>query len=735
MIKYEDEPIYGGEAYVRVVYDPNLAGSLTFSVRDLPPGISYDPTTGEFRGAALRSAVSRGGSPITYNATITVSDGTATESAIVPFIILDNTFSVETPGTQVSHPGETVFFAPTLSYTQQNFSGPLMFSYENLPEGLSFHAHSGTVYGTISDNLVTPDDNVRDYTVVLTVTDRIRTTEPMNDTGMDDSDPISYDIVTIAFRWRVETDPYPAYLAAVEEATNTYTAAVREAVEDIGNQWLATVQSAENQAVAAYNEYLDAFENAKQQYETAVCEAWNRYYAAIAEPDAQREAAIASVESTLGYYVAPYLAEYEQAVAQAEQRYQQALHQADEAYQDHIAPYLEARNQAFQYWQEHPEDDEAWQAYVQAEQEYQNAVAEAEANRQAAYAQAESVLDQDLEAAGNAFIEATQSYYDNYYDALRDADEAWTTAFEEASCQRDSSIHEAGEVYLRAEAEGWNRYIARLQEINDRLETRKQQLQGELDERLEEAENNWRAAESAAWQRYQNALAQMLQQPAEGPRAQFVQQPATLGDPRAARPEDRRVPIRETNNIKALELQKLFTAWTDWIYNNHLAIDPQYLPKGVTDWKGWVRLFERNKERIPWAAAYFGLRLGLTDKLEAFLIASGEVGKGTYKLDKVVVQPDSRSVKLKIPGSFLRELKQVLQLSESPSESPDFELRITIEGLEKSEDRQWIQGVLVYKANLRGFISQRDTVAMQRFVVRVNDQGNLEWALGKPVFN
>jgi hypothetical protein len=76
--KYEDEPIDGGEAYVRVVYDPNLVGSLTFSVSDLPPGISYDPTTGEFRGAALRSAVPRNGSPVTYNATITVFDGTKT---------------------------------------------------------------------------------------------------------------------------------------------------------------------------------------------------------------------------------------------------------------------------------------------------------------------------------------------------------------------------------------------------------------------------------------------------------------------------------------------------------------------------------------------------------------------------------------------------------------------------------------------------------------------------------
>ena len=168
MIKYEDEPIYGGEAYVRVVYDSNLAGSLTFSVSDLPPGISYDPTTGEFSGAALRSAVPRGGSPVIYNATITVSAGTETESVTVPFTILDNTFSVETPGTLISHAGETVFFAPTLSYTQGNFSGPLMFSYENLPSGLSFDAQSGAIFGTPQPSVVPGDQS---YTVSLVVTD------------------------------------------------------------------------------------------------------------------------------------------------------------------------------------------------------------------------------------------------------------------------------------------------------------------------------------------------------------------------------------------------------------------------------------------------------------------------------------------------------------------------------------------------------------------------------------
>ncbi len=245
MTKYEDEPIYGGEAYVRVVYDPNLAGSLTFSVRDLPPGISYDPTTGEFSGAALRSAVPRNGSPVTYNATITVSDGTETESAIVPFIILDNTFSVETPGTLVSHPGETVFFAPQLSYTQGSFSGPLMFSYENLPSGLSFDSLYGTVQRTIDADLVTPESHIRDYTVVLTVTD-----------------PVSGDWEEISFQWRVETDPYPAYVARVEQANAIYITAVQQAVNERDSGWQTAVATVQNLADEAYAQYLQAADQA-----------------------------------------------------------------------------------------------------------------------------------------------------------------------------------------------------------------------------------------------------------------------------------------------------------------------------------------------------------------------------------------------------------------------------------------------------------------------------------------
>jgi|GEM_PF-4504030 len=57
-----------------------------------------------------------------------------------------------------------------------------MFSYENLPTDPSVDANSGDIYGTITNNLLGPDDNLRDDIVRLTLSDRIRVTDPMNDT-------------------------------------------------------------------------------------------------------------------------------------------------------------------------------------------------------------------------------------------------------------------------------------------------------------------------------------------------------------------------------------------------------------------------------------------------------------------------------------------------------------------------------------------------------------------------
>jgi hypothetical protein len=498
--KYEDEPIDGGEAYVRVVYDPNLAGSLTFSVRDLPPGISYDPTTGEFRGAALRSAVPRGSSPVTYNATITVSDGTETESVTVPFTILDNTFSVETPGTQVSHPGETVFFAPTLSYTQGNFSGPLMFSYENLPSRLSFDSLYGTVQGTIDANLVTPESNIRDYTVVLKVTD-----------------PASGDRQETSFQWRVETDPYPAYVARVEQADAIYIAAVQQAVNERDSAWQTAVATVQNLADEAYAQYLQAADQAAQEYSTAVEEADAAYTAAVAQADAAYQEAESQASAQLHATLEQIWADYVQRV---EADYQADLAAADAAYSEYVAPYQSARDLAYEYWQEHPDDADAYAAYQQAQQDLDNAIAYATAMRDQAYAEAAARRDARLadpyqdEQYANQEAEA----YAAYYSALDQAGAAWAAAVQAAYDEWQAAMNAAESTYTETESQTWNQYLERIDQLNSQLEHTRQILEAAFQTARNNALRDWTEMETAAWDAYQRARTQMLQPPPEGER-------------------------------------------------------------------------------------------------------------------------------------------------------------------------------------------------------------------------
>nr|BAL53784.1 dextran-binding lectin B [uncultured Planctomycetota bacterium] len=501
VIKYEDEPIYGGEAYVRVSYDPNLAGSLTFSATDLPPGISYDPTTGEFSGAALRSAVPRGGSPVTYNATITVSDGDETESATVPFTILDNTFSLETPATQVSHPGETVFFAPTLSYTQGNFSGPLMFSYENLPTSLSFDSLYGTVSGTIDANLVTPESNIRDYTVVLTVTD-----------------PITGDQQQVSFQWRVETDPYPAYISRVEQANAIYISAVQQALNERDSAWHTAIATVENLAEEAYAEYLQAANQAAQAYNTTVEQADAAYAAAVAQADAAYQEAESQASAQLHATLDQIWADYVQRV---EADYQADLAAADAAYNAYLAHYQADRDQAYEYWQQHPDDPEAYAAYQQAQQDLDNAIAYANGVRDQAYAEAAARRDGRLADPYQDEQYATQeaNAYAAYYSALDQAGAAWAAAEQAAYDAWQAAMTAAETAYTSAESQAWTRYLERLDELNYQLEHTRQILEGAFITAWNNALRDWTEMESEAWEIYQLACKGMLRPPMESPRS------------------------------------------------------------------------------------------------------------------------------------------------------------------------------------------------------------------------
>nr|BAL54464.1 hypothetical protein HGMM_F16E03C03 [uncultured Planctomycetota bacterium] len=494
VIKYEDEPIYGGEAYVRVSYDPNLAGSLTFSATDLPPGISYDPTTGEFSGAALRSAVPRGGSPVTYNATITVSDGDETESATVPFTILDNAFSVETPATQVSHPGETVFFAPTLSYTQGNFSGPLMFSYENLPTSLSFDSLYGTVSGTIDANLVTPESNIRDYTVVLTVTD-----------------PITGDQQQVSFQWRVETDPYPAYISRVEQANAIYISAVQQALNERDSAWHTAIANAQTQADAAYSKYLAAWQTAVASYNAAVQDADSVYEGVICQADAAYFHAEQQALEQLQQQLAQIGSDYDSRVQAIETDYQADILAADMAYSASIAPYQADRDQAYEYWQQHPDDWDAYESYVQAQNNLDNAIVQASQQREQAYATAAAWRDLRLQEARQVLESQQASAYATYDSALNSAGEVWAATVDTAYSTWRTVVDSAKTAYEEAEAQAWNSLTHQLDIINTRLEEARLSIEAEFTSALSEETILWYEREGAAWHGYLQSYAQLLE--------------------------------------------------------------------------------------------------------------------------------------------------------------------------------------------------------------------------------
>jgi hypothetical protein len=561
VIKYEDEPIYGGEAYVRVVYDPNLAGSLTFSVSDLPPGISYDPTTGEFSGAALRSAVPRNGSPVTYNATITVSDGTETESVTVPFTILDNTFSVETPATQVSHPSETVFFAPTLSYTQQNFSGPLMFSYENLPSGLSFDSLYGTVQGTIDADLVTPESNIRDYTVVLTVTD-----------------PVSGDRHQVSFRWRVETDPYPAYVARIEQANAIYHCRrASKLVSERDSAWQTAVATVQNLADEAYAQYLQAADQAAQEYSTAVEEADAAYTAAVAQADAAYQEAESQASAQLHATLEQIWADYVQRV---EADYQADLAAADAAYSEYVAPYQSACDRAYQYWQQNPDDADAYAAYQQAQQDLDNAIAYATAMRDQAYAEAAARREARLadpyqdEQYANQEAEA----YAAYYSALDQAGAAWADAEQAGYDEWQAAMNAAESTYIQAESQAWNQYLERLDELNSQLVHTRLILEAAFQTAWNNAVRDWTEMETEAWDAYQRARSQMVQQPSEGPR--LLQVPAVNISSLVAQVAN--ADLRKSDIIRELRLdlklkEAVLANWSVWAWDHFFPNPGQLL--------------------------------------------------------------------------------------------------------------------------------------------------------------
>jgi hypothetical protein len=207
LTKFEDEPIYGAAegATLGVVYqDPNAEGQLTFTVSNLPQGITFNSETREFTGAAVRTTVPRHGQPRTFDVLITATDGTGeSESVTWSLTIQDNTFEiVSSPSDRTDAEGTRLDWFSGIhvetTTTGPNFSGPLLFSADGLPPDLELTGDS--IQGKLSYSIADTNTPSVAFLVTITVTD-----------------PVTNDAESRTFTWTV-TDTNR--IATVENSTN-----------------------------------------------------------------------------------------------------------------------------------------------------------------------------------------------------------------------------------------------------------------------------------------------------------------------------------------------------------------------------------------------------------------------------------------------------------------------------------------------------------------------------------
>ena len=136
--------------------------ALTFDSTGLPPGLTIDAATGVISGTLPYTAAG------THAATLTVTDGLATDTRTVTWTVTDTNRppTLTDPGAQSDAEGATISVALVASDLDGDV---LTFDATGLPEGLSLDATTGLIGGPL------PYTAAGTYAVTLTVTDGLAT--------------------------------------------------------------------------------------------------------------------------------------------------------------------------------------------------------------------------------------------------------------------------------------------------------------------------------------------------------------------------------------------------------------------------------------------------------------------------------------------------------------------------------------------------------------------------------
>lgn len=148
---------------------------------------------------------------------------------------------------------------------------------------------------------------------------------------------------------------------ACREAHAIYISAVQQALNERDSAWQTAIATGRSLTEEAYAEYQRPGNQAAQADSTTVEEA-----------DAIYQEAALPLTTLLHATLHQIWTEYMQRV---EGHYQADLAAANAAFNEYSAPYQAARDQAYEYWQEHLNDADAYAAYQQTQRDLDGTIA------------------------------------------------------------------------------------------------------------------------------------------------------------------------------------------------------------------------------------------------------------------------------------------------------------------------------------------------------------------------
>ena len=307
---------------------------------------------------------------------------------------------------------------------------------------------------------------------------------------------------------------YAQYLDAVADADADYAEAVLAAADARDAAIALARAGAEQAADSAYADYEATVASAQTTYDAAIADADADYQAALADADAAWATATDAALDDYDTAMAAALADYNATLAALDAAYDDALADADAAYDAYVAPYQDARDDAYDAWQADPQNTTLEAAYQQAQSDLDTAITTATSVRDAAYADALDDLEAGQDDAEVALVAAQDEALADYDVALGDADDAWILAEQEAQDAYLDDESDANDAFWAAKASAWSDHVAALAVIDADLTDAESAIVDTFDAAVATALTAWQADESDAWDAYTTGLAALPDNPA-----------------------------------------------------------------------------------------------------------------------------------------------------------------------------------------------------------------------------